>query len=142
MASENNNVTVRPFGVVPLLEKTGKQPNTDNIIFARTTTDGEMELTVVTNRLGPNFWATVGDTEKMFVMDGENVYWAWPTKIQDRQKGDTPIKEISPRANLASVTLVFLEDWHNGRLSSDEVCETLFAAAITRGLITPKKTPT
>jgi hypothetical protein len=43
--------------------------------------------------------------------------------------------EVSPRANLACVTLVFLEDWQAGHLTADEVCETLLAAAITRGLL-------
>jgi hypothetical protein len=45
----------------------------------------------------------------------------------------SPIPEVSPKANFACVTLVFLEDWQAGRLTSDEVCETLLAAAIARG---------
>jgi hypothetical protein len=52
-----------------------------------------------------------------------------------------PIPEINPKANFASVTLVFLEDWQNGRLNSDEVCETLLAASVARGLITSKNKP-
>ena len=45
----------------------------------------------------------------------------------------------SPRSNFACVTLVFLEDWRDGRLSAEEVCETLLAASYARGLISPKK---
>jgi hypothetical protein len=49
-----------------------------------------------------------------------------------------PTPKVSPRENFACVTLVFLEDWQNGRLNSDEVCETLLAAAVARNLITAK----
>jgi hypothetical protein len=43
--------------------------------------------------------------------------------------------EVSPRANFACVTLVFLEDWQAGRLAAGEVCETLLAAAVARKLL-------
>jgi hypothetical protein len=52
-----------------------------------------------------------------------------------------PAPEVSPKANFASVTLVFLEDWQNGRLNSDEVCETLLAAAVARSLIKNERLP-
>jgi hypothetical protein len=35
----------------------------------------------------------------------------------------------------ACVALLFLEDWRDKRLTADEVCETLLAAAITRNLL-------
>jgi hypothetical protein len=43
--------------------------------------------------------------------------------------------EVSPKANFACVVLVFLEDWQAGRLTADEVCDTLTAAAVTRKLL-------
>lgn len=48
-------------------------------------------------------------------------------------------KPKPPRADLlpalASVALAFLEDWSAGRLTSDELCETLATAAQSRGLM-------
>jgi len=52
---------------------------------------------------------------------------------------EKPSREVSPRANFACVTLVFLEDWQAGRLTSDEVCETLLAAAVARRILKAPK---
>jgi hypothetical protein len=52
---------------------------------------------------------------------------------------DNPAPNPSPRADpkttFACVTLVFLEDWRDKRLTADEVCETLLAAAVARGIL-------
>jgi hypothetical protein len=39
-----------------------------------------------------------------------------------------------PLSTFANVTLVFLQDWRSGRITADDVCETLLTAAIARNI--------
>jgi hypothetical protein len=40
-------------------------------------------------------------------------------------------------ASFAHTVVVFLEDFRDGRLTADEVCDTLLAAAIARNFVKP-----
>ena len=44
------------------------------------------------------------------------------------------IFDTTPGESFAHVACVFLQDWRAGRLTGDEVCDTLWAAAVARGL--------
>ena len=47
---------------------------------------------------------------------------------------DQDEKETTPGESFAHVACVFLQDWRAHRLTAEEVCNTLWAAAVARGL--------
>ena len=47
---------------------------------------------------------------------------------------DKDERETTPGESFAHVACVFLADWKAGRLTAEEVCDTLWAAAVARGL--------
>ena len=44
--------------------------------------------------------------------------------------------EDAKRVAFSRVVVLFLEDWRSGRVTAEEACETLLAAALARGIIT------
>jgi hypothetical protein len=139
-------------------------PAEKKVVFARHSTDDEWSLCKVEVSYKVSFAASPGGKLRYFTHDEECLLWCWPTRAARVATGATYGKptprhsrvsemlsredefdsahaqgnhtpEVSPRANLTCVTLVFLKDWQAGRLTADEVCETLLAAAVTRGLL-------
>ena len=47
---------------------------------------------------------------------------------------DQDERETTLGESFAHVACVFLQDWCAGRLTAEEVCNTLWAAAVARGL--------
>ena len=43
-------------------------------------------------------------------------------------------RETTSAESFAHVACVFLQDWRAHRLTAEEVCDTLWAAAVARGL--------
>jgi hypothetical protein len=52
-----------------------------------------------------------------------------------------PAPLVDKMTSFAHTVVVFLEDFRDGRLTSDEVCDTLLAAAISRNFVKPTNKP-
>jgi hypothetical protein len=89
---------------------------------------------------------------KAVVVVGElfaaDVVWTELSRLGEERRGSVPAPPASPAGDpsesptpasvlesFAHVAGVFLEDWHSARLTAQEVCETLWAAARSRKIV-------